>query len=126
MNIDFDSLKKKSHDELVAMAVKLGVKNAEDLRPMVLLYKVIEHKYAAEGFLYTNGVIEILPDGYGFLRLEEHNYTSSQDDVYVSPSQIKRFGLKTGDTIWLLNTWLFSKTVEINLGLRFELKLSIT
>ena len=100
MDINLDSLTGKSHSDLVTIAKKLNIEHPEDLRHNELLFKILEDVNAQEGYIYTKGVIEILPDGYGFLRSDEHNYVSSQDDIYVSPSQIKRFMLKTGDTIF--------------------------
>ena len=100
MDISFEQIRSKTPDELIQIGTSIGIENAADLRYHELLFRVLEDAYAHQGYIYTSGVIETLPDGYGFLRNEEHNYVSSQDDIYVAPGQIKRFGLKTGDTIY--------------------------
>ncbi len=104
--IDIEVLKSKKIAELTAIAKSLGITNFSDLRKQELILKILETQtqtkgkdIAEEGILNATGVLEVLPDGYGFLRSADYNYLNSPDDVYVSPSQIKRFGLRTGDTI---------------------------
>jgi transcription termination factor Rho len=105
--IDIEALKSKKIAELTAIAKSLGITNFADLRKQELILKILETQTKTkakevpteEGILAATGVLEILPDGYGFLRSADYNYLNSPDDVYVSPSQIKRFGLRTGDTI---------------------------
>jgi len=105
--IDIEALKSKKIAELTAIAKSLGITNFADLRKQELILKILETQTKTkakevpteEGILTATGVLEILPDGYGFLRSADYNYLNSPDDVYVSPSQIKRFGLRTGDTI---------------------------
>lgn len=104
--IDIEVLKSKKIAELTAIAKSLGITNFSDLRKQELILKILETQTqtkgkdtSEEGVLSATGVLEVLPDGYGFLRSADYNYLNSPDDVYVSPSQIKRFGLRTGDTI---------------------------
>lgn len=104
--IDVEILKSKKIAELTAIAKSLGITNFADLRKQELILKILESQTIAqpkevqvESNISATGVLEILPDGYGFLRSADYNYLSSPDDIYVSHSQIKRFGLRTGDTI---------------------------
>jgi len=104
--IDLESLKSKKIAELTAIAKSLGITNFSDLRKQELILKILQAQTQSrtkdtpeENVLSATGVLEIHPDGYGFLRSADYNYLNSPDDVYVSPSQIKRFGLRTGDTI---------------------------
>lgn len=104
--IDVEILKSKKIAELTAIAKSLGITNFADLRKQELILKILESQtiaqpkeVQAESNISATGVLEILPDGYGFLRSADYNYLSSPDDIYVSHSQIKRFGLRTGDTI---------------------------
>ncbi|ROL59773.1 transcription termination factor Rho [Bacteroidetes/Chlorobi group bacterium MS-B_bin-24] len=104
--MDLESLKSKKIAELTAIAKSLGITNFSDLRKQELILKILQAQTqnktkdtTEENVLSATGVLEIHPDGYGFLRSADYNYLNSPDDVYVSPSQIKRFGLRTGDTI---------------------------
>ncbi|MGB9770808.1 MAG: transcription termination factor Rho [Candidatus Kapaibacteriota bacterium] len=104
--IDIEVLKSKKIAELTAIAKSLGITNFSDLRKQELILKILEAQTHSrgkdmpeEGNLTATGVLEVLPDGYGFLRSADYNYLFSPDDVYVSQSQIKRFGLRTGDTV---------------------------
>jgi transcription termination factor Rho len=94
-----ESLKEKTLAELKKLAEELGVEKITGLKKDELIEKIIEKKEEKEGLFKINGVLEILPEGFGFIRFLENNYAPSPQDIYVSPSQIKRFGLKTGDTI---------------------------
>ena len=94
-----ESLKEKTLAELKKLAEELGVEKITGLKKDELIEKIIEKKEEKEGLVKINGVLEILPEGFGFIRFLENNYAPSPQDIYVSPSQIKRFGLKTGDTI---------------------------
>ncbi|MGE3975018.1 MAG: transcription termination factor Rho [Bdellovibrionales bacterium] len=91
-------LKSKNIGEMTALAIKLGIEHPAGLRRQELIFEVLK-KAARYGDIYGNGVLEILPDGYGFLRSPDYNYLPGPDDIYVSPSQIRRFGLRTGDTV---------------------------
>lgn len=104
--IDIEVLKSKKIAELTAIAKSLGITDFSDLRKQELILKILEtqtqqksKETPEEKILSATGVLEVLPDGYGFLRSADYNYLNSPDDVYVSPSQIKRFSLRTGDTI---------------------------
>jgi len=97
--MDINTLKEKKVTELYEIAKELEIPNYSNYRKNDLIMKIIEAKAKKDGNTYREGVLEILQDGFGFLRLSSYNYYSSSEDVYVSPSQIKRFGLRTGDTI---------------------------
>ena len=92
-------LKKKSPSELVTMAEELGVENASTLRTQDLTFSIIKQMAKNDEVMMDEGVIEVLQDGFGFLRSPESNYLAGPDDIYVSPGQIRRFGLRTGDTV---------------------------
>jgi len=92
-------LKEKTIAELTAIARSLNLAGASGLRKQELIFKVLEAQTEKNGLIFAEGVLEILPDGFGFLRAPEYNYLPGPDDVYVSPSQIRRFDLRTGDTI---------------------------
>lgn len=91
-------LKSKVIQQLTELAIKLKIENAAGLRRQDLVFEILK-RAARLGDIYGSGVLEILPDGYGFLRSPDYNYLPGPDDIYVSPSQIRRFGLRTGDTI---------------------------
>ncbi len=115
--IDGSELKQKKIAELTALAKELGITNFSELRKQELIVKILEAQTKAprrgskddkrgndkdqplEGLVASGGVLEVLPDGYGFLRSADYNYLPSPDDIYVSPSQIKKFVLRTGDTV---------------------------
>jgi transcription termination factor Rho len=92
------NLKSKPIEGLTALATKLKIENAAGLRRQDLVFEILK-RAARLGDIFGNGVLEILPDGYGFLRSPDYNYLPGPDDIYVSPSQIRRFGLRTGDTV---------------------------
>src|SRR5688572_5788130 len=96
--MDIAELRKKSIPELLALADSLNVPNSSGLRKQDLIYR-IEQKLLVGTTLQAEGVLEILSEGYGFLRAQDWNYLAGPDDIYVSPSQIKRFSLRTGDSI---------------------------
>lgn len=99
-SLDLGQLKRMSMSDLTKLAIDLGVDNAAGLRKQDLMFQILRHTSATEGGLRANGVLEILPDGgFGFLRSANYNYLWGPDDIYVSPSQIRRFGLRKGDTI---------------------------
>ncbi|MCO5112727.1 MAG: transcription termination factor Rho [Bdellovibrionaceae bacterium] len=85
-------------NDLTDLATKFKVENAAGLRRQELVFEILR-RAATLGDIYGDGVLEILPDGYGFLRSPDYNYLPGPDDIYVSPSQIRRFGLRTGDTV---------------------------
>ena len=97
--LDARELNKLSVAELTKLAVNYNLEDISGLRKQELIGRIMTIQAKQNGSVYGGGVLEILPDGFGFLRSEENNYLSSGDDIYVSPSQIKRFGLRRGDTI---------------------------
>src|SRR6202522_3968266 len=92
-------LKTKTPAELVSFAEELQVENASTMRKQELMFGILKQLSARETDIVGEGVVEVPPDGFGFLRSPEANYLPGPDDIYVSPSQIRRFGLRTGDTI---------------------------
>ena len=92
-------LKTLKISELTKMAQTLKVSGATGLKKQELIFRILEEQTKQEGLIFAEGVLEVLPDGYGFLRSPDYNYLPGPDDIYVSPSQIKRFGLRTGDTV---------------------------
>jgi len=97
MNIK--ALKKRKINDLLKMAKELGVEGATGMRKQDLIFALLQAHTERNGLIYGEGVLEILPDGFGFLRAPDYNYLPGPDDIYVSPSQIRRFNLRTGDTI---------------------------
>ncbi len=97
--VNVKDLKEKSMQELTETGEALGLQNAAGLRKQDLIYEILSAMMAKEGRIYSEGVLETLPDGFGFLRAPDQNYLAGPDDVYVSPSQIRRFNLRTGDTV---------------------------
>jgi len=95
----FQDLKKKTPAELVAMAEEHGVENASNMRKQDLMYSILKKLAETDVQIRGGGVIEVLNEGFGFLRSPEANYLAGPDDIYVSPAQVKRFGLRTGDTV---------------------------
>ena len=92
-------LKEKNAADLTAIARDLGVLGASALRKQELIFKILEAQTEKNGLIFAEGVLEVLPDGFGFLRAPDYNYLPGPDDIYVSPSQIRRFDLRTGDTV---------------------------
>ncbi len=92
-------LQKLTVAELHDVAKKEGITEYSALKKQDLIFKILKERIRQNGLLYGEGVLEVLPDGYGFLRNTSYNYLSSPDDIYVSPSQIKRFGLRTGNVV---------------------------
>jgi len=97
--IDVANLMKLTIPKLQKIAKEMGINGISGLKKDELVYKIMEIQTRKDGILFGEGVLEILPDGFGFLRMPNYNYLPGHDDIYVSPSQIKKFGLKTGDTI---------------------------
>jgi transcription termination factor Rho len=92
-------LKELTIAELTKMAKELNINGYSSLKKQELTFRILQAKIESEGSIYGEGVLEILPDGFGFLRSPNYNYLPGPDDIYISPSQIRRFGLRTGDTI---------------------------
>jgi len=97
--VDIAELKSKSATELHAMAEELKIQNFSGMRKQDLIFRIEQSLLDTKVVLRGEGVLEILPEGYGFLRSQDWNYLYGPDDIYVSPSQIKRFDLRTGDTV---------------------------
>lgn len=97
--MDIAELKARKIAELNKLAQDMGISGCTGLRKSELIFKILEEQTKKEGLIFAEGVLEVLPDGYGFLRSPDFNYLPGPDDIYVSPSQIKRFGLRTGDTV---------------------------
>jgi transcription termination factor Rho len=92
-------LKGKNIAELTDMANELNVEGASGMRKQELIFAILQAQTEKNGMIFGEGVLEILPDGFGFLRAPDYNYLPGPDDIYVSPSQIRRFNLRTGDTV---------------------------
>ncbi len=99
-NLLISELKEKSIEELMEVARQLNVENVSSMRKQDLIYAILNAHAEQSGTLYSEGVLEILPDGFGFLRSPNYSYLPGPDDIYVSPSQIRRFNLRTGDLIY--------------------------
>ncbi len=97
MNIE--ELKSKTISELTSIARDLKIQGHSGLRKQDLIFRILEAKTEKDGLMFGQGVLEILPDGFGFLRAPTYNYLPGPDDIYVSPSQIRKFDMRTGDTI---------------------------
>ncbi len=97
--LELQQLKAKTMIELLAIATSLEVVGTSGLRKQELIFKLLEAQTEKNGNVFAEGVLEILPEGYGFLRSPAYNYLPGPDDIYVSPSQIKRFDLHTGDSV---------------------------
>lgn len=92
-------LKAKSPADLLAYAESLNIENASSLRKQELMFTILKTLADNDQAIYGDGTLEILSDGFGFLRSPEANYLPGPDDIYISPSQVRRFGLRTGDTV---------------------------
>ncbi len=99
MDMDIVDLKSKTIAELTELAEDLEIPSISGLRKSELIFKILEGKTEQDGLIFAEGVLEVLSEGYGFLRSSDYNYLPGPDDIYVSPSQIKRFDLKNGDTV---------------------------
>lgn len=97
--MDIAELKSKKIAELTKIAKDMNITGYADLRKQELIFRILEVQTEKDGLTFSKGVLETLPDGYGFLRSVDYNYLPSPDDIYVSPSQIKKFSLRTGDTV---------------------------
>src|SRR6188768_995438 len=97
--MDIAELKGKTISELLDVANSLELEGTSSLRKQELIFKILEAQTQQNGLIFAEGVLQVLPEGYGFLRSPDYNYLPGPDDIYVSPSQIRKFDLKTGDTI---------------------------
>jgi transcription termination factor Rho len=99
VRINLKELKEINIKELTHLAMNLNIEGAAGMRKQDLIFAILQNQSEKEGIIYSEGVLETLPDGFGFLRSPDYNYLPGPDDIYVSPSQIRRFNLRTGDTI---------------------------
>ena len=97
--MDIAELKGKTIPELLDVANSLSIEGSSSMRKQELIFKILEAQTQQNGLIFAEGVLQVLPEGYGFLRSPDYNYLPGPDDIYVSPSQIKKFDLRTGDTI---------------------------
>src|SRR5512135_2436232 len=97
--MNLQELKNKKISELTAIAKGLNIEGASSLRKQDLIFAILNAQTEKNGMIFGEGVLECLPDGFGFLRAPDYNYLPGPDDIYVSPSQIRRFNLHTGDTV---------------------------
>src|SRR5207253_3204847 len=97
--MDIAQLKEMNISALTQVAKDLNIQGASGMRKQELIFKILQAQTEKSGFIFSEGVLETLPDGFGFLRAPDYNYLPGPDDIYVSPSQIRRFELRTGDTI---------------------------
>ena len=97
--MNLKELKEKKINELMTLATTLSVEGASGMRKQELIFALLQTEIEKNGQIYGEGVLEILPDGFGFLRAPDYNYLPGPDDIYISPSQIRRFNLRTGDTV---------------------------
>jgi transcription termination factor Rho len=98
-SMDLVQLKEQNIKGLIQMAKEYGVEGFSTMRKQELIFALLQAQAEQDGLIYGEGVLETLPDGFGFLRAQSYNYLPGPDDIYVSPSQIRRFGLRTGDTV---------------------------
>lgn len=98
-NMDLVQLKEQNIKGLIERAKEFGVEGFSTMRKQELIFALLQAQAEQDGLIYGEGVLETLPDGFGFLRAQNYNYLPGPDDIYVSPSQIRRFGLRTGDTV---------------------------
>ncbi len=97
--MDIAELKTKKIEELIGVASTLNIEGLSSLRKQEIIFKILEAQATQNGLIFAEGVLQVLPEGYGFLRSSTYNYLPGPDDIYVSPSQIKKFDLRTGDTV---------------------------
>ncbi|MGA3300699.1 MAG: transcription termination factor Rho, partial [Candidatus Acidiferrales bacterium] len=97
--ISLAELKDKNITDLAKIAKELNIPGASGMRKQELIFQILRAQTEKSGLIFSEGVLECLPDGFGFLRAPEYNYLPGPDDIYVSPSQIRKFDLRTGDTV---------------------------
>ena len=99
ISISLAELKEKNITDLAKIAKELNIPGASGMRKQELIFQILRAQTEKSGLIFSEGVLECLPDGFGFLRAPEYNYLPGPDDIYVSPSQIRKFDLRTGDTV---------------------------
>jgi transcription termination factor Rho len=100
IKLEISQMKQKSMSDLLILAEQLGIENPGDLKKPALIFAILQAQSQNNGQVFGEGTLEILPDGYGFLRSADYNYLAGPDDIYVSPSQIRMFNLRKGDTVY--------------------------
>jgi len=98
-SVDIGTLKEVKISELNKITKDLGINGVSGLKKQELIFKILQAQAEKKGLMFGDGVLEVLPEGFGFLRATNYNYLPSPDDIYVSPSQIRKFSLRTGDTV---------------------------
>src|SRR5690348_2267523 len=99
MSVSLAELKDKNITDLAKIAKELNIPGSSGMRKQELIFQILKAQTEQSGFIFSEGVLEVLPDGFGFLRAPDYNYLPGPDDIYVSPSQIRKFDLQTGDTV---------------------------
>jgi transcription termination factor Rho len=97
--LNIADLQRRTMSELASLGREIGVSGVSGLRKQELIFKLLQTQTERNGLIFSEGVLETLPDGFGFLRAPNYNYLPSPDDIYISPSQIRKFGIQTGDTV---------------------------
>jgi transcription termination factor Rho len=97
--LNLAELQRRTMNELCGLGKDLGVIGVSGLRKQELIFKILQAQTERNGLIFSEGVLETLPDGFGFLRAPNYNYLPSPDDIYISPSQIRKFSIQTGDTV---------------------------
>src|SRR5512132_4567655 len=97
--LNLKALKEKKISDLALIGKNFNIEGAANMRKQELIFAILQAQTEQNGHIYGEGVLETLPDGFGFLRAPDYNYLPGPDDIYVSPSQIRKFDLRTGDTI---------------------------
>src|ERR671918_3160419 len=97
--LNLKALKEKKISELAMIGKNFNIEGAANMRKQELIFAILQAQTEQNGHIYGEGVLETLPDGFGFLRAPDYNYLPGPDDIYVSPSQIRKFDLRTGDTV---------------------------
>ncbi len=98
-SVDIVGLKKKKIEELIELAQEFKIDGLSNLRKQEIIFRILDAQASKNGLMFNEGVLQVLPEGYGFLRSPDYNYLPGPDDIYVSPSQIKKFNLRTGDIV---------------------------
>src|SRR4030066_2153271 len=97
--LNLKALKEKKIGDLALIGKNFNIEGAANMRKQELIFAILQAQHEQHGMIYGEGVLETLPDGFGFLRAPDYTYLPGPDDIYVSPSQIRRFNLRTGDTV---------------------------
>src|SRR6266403_2611237 len=97
--LNLKALKEKKISDLALIGKNFNIEGAANMRKQELIFAILQAQTEQNGHIYGEGVLETLPDGFGFLRAPDYNYLPGPDDIYVSPSQIRKFDLRTGDTV---------------------------